>query len=1289
LSSGSLSQESGIQPDTSRVKRFFQGAPFIFRTGEPIKTLRNPAKIPFSVMFKKEEEEPALKRSQRWISLTLIGFLLFGWLLPAAAYADGARIVINGLYLSTTTPDESADQVPRVTDNPVSLSVSIENISDTDISRLYYEITNVSTNSSVVEKNNLASKTGEHEVTFSNVYLTEGLNKIVVKLDGASSVSSAPGWIRFTPTTNLANLSINGAPFDDQKMYPDNPGDSSAVTISGQASNATEVLAYRLGDPSPVVAFLNQGQFFFLADDISKTRTTTNFRLTPGDNPLTIIASNEMKSYQIQKNLIYDNGKPFAFQAEVNSEKLIAIPKIVESADHQVTLTALLKVDLQSDGSLQYNKVDVSIGGNRYTYDLAGGALGSPDPVWSRADRYNVYRLTRDVNMLDSAKVQLVNFKFYNVADASDQPSTSFTFNYVKPNMPYIDHVSQQVGDSELTLSESGIVEFSELPVHLKIYADANTSKVEVKADGATLQTLDSPAAEGDAQVFAFDLDNLPGGRTTLSVIPLDASGNPNADGGKGYDINISTVPYIIVNNMYNGMVLKETSDLACGSEGSCVFGRLINMPGDVNAGGPFAVKVAVNGVSYDLQGIDQIKKTFQHILKDGGGASLLEEGKNTIRFEVYQNGRLVSQSTYEVYLFTRRVPEILSLAPAESQAAPKYIPGSKPDSYVTKEYDVAFNGSVANATSGTVTVRRSKTDNGLPAVETISLSGINNGSFTTNTIPLSSEGDTVFEFVFTNELGITVSKTITVTREPLPYIIISPSLAKNDKNEDQATVNANYVHVELEADNADSVVFGKIPAQTQQVTVNGYIKTHYIADIDGLKPGKNTIKFTVVRGQDKINGSFVVYNTNTSVAGAQYKAGIAPKMKVFDGLVELDFPKGTNLLRNDPGAVRQFITPDAQLLFGIADSSDGRVDKYKHPATWDGQFDNPNPILNDISQGKQLLQTPSNFRPASDLIWIDGGMIERDNSYREFYTGSGKLPYDKEVFFKREPKDNMVPSQRGQLTLKFDPNIRDGAWRYVTVYHFGLFEDYTGTKQWRWQNMGGTINTRNNTITVPFDSFGYYQVMYMVSSFNDVTNHPWARDDLETMYSKGYMLNKTGTSFMPNDPISRGEFATLLVKLFDIPLNYEGQRTFIDTMNPLNGGIYDYKYIETAARAGIVRGVSSGNMGTAFLPDMSITREDAAVMIARAADLKLSTSDSKTLQNLQKLFTDADSINIYARTAVEAVTKAGIIEGRENILLEGQKQATLRFDPKANFTRAEAAAVAMRILQQQKKIPK
>src|SRR5690606_21722129 len=129
----------------------------------------------------------------------------------------------------------------------------------------------------------------------------------------------------------------------------------------------------------------------------------------------------------------------------------------------------------------------------------------------------------------------------------------------------------------------------------------------------------------------------------------------------------------------------------------------------------------------------------------------------------------------------------------------------------------------------------------------------------------------------------------------------------------------------------------------------------------------------------------------------------------------------------------------------------------------------------------------------------------------------------------------------------------------------------------------------------------------------------------------------------------------------------------------------YDYKYIETAAKVGIIRGTTGGR----FMPDQPLTREQASLMLARAGEYKLNSDPQKSLSALQKKFTDANLIDSNSITAVEAVEKAKLMTGKPNVLQEGQTKPTYRFDPQASFTRAEAATVAMRLMQQMKKVPR
>ena len=238
----------------------------------------------------------------------------------------------------------------------------------------------------------------------------------------------------------------------------------------------------------------------------------------------------------------------------------------------------------------------------------------------------------------------------------------------------------------------------------------------------------------------------------------------------------------------------------------------------------------------------------------------------------------------------------------------------------------------------------------------------------------------------------------------------------------------------------------------------------------------------------------------------------------------------------------------------------------------------------------------------------------------------------------------------------------------------------YTSNRQW--VNIGGEVDSKKHTVQVPFDEFGYYKVMKMSRSYSDVTNHQWARNVLNGLYSKGFMNNLRFEQFGADDQTSRGEFATLLVKGLSLPLDSEGKQTFSDLVPGASSTTWDYAHIETATRAGIVTGLTEG----IFAPDQPITREQAAVMIARALKLKLAVNDQKLKDNIAKSFLDSGKIDAYALSSILAVTKAGIMSGSA-VTTTGEKKASFNFNPKSNMTRAEAAKIAVELLKKSTKI--
>ncbi|EQD79687.1 S-layer domain protein, partial [mine drainage metagenome] len=104
--------------------------------------------------------------------------------------------------------------------------------------------------------------------------------------------------------------------------------------------------------------------------------------------------------------------------------------------------------------------------------------------------------------------------------------------------------------------------------------------------------------------------------------------------------------------------------------------------------------------------------------------------------------------------------------------------------------------------------------------------------------------------------------------------------------------------------------------------------------------------------------------------------------------------------------------------------------------------------------------------------------------------------------------------------------------------------------------------------------------------------------------------------------------------------------------------GAWYTPYVVAALRAGLVQGVSANT----FAPGAPLTREELAVMLARA--LHLTHTVSLT-------FTDRGTIGAWALPSVQEVVAAGYMQG----FADG------RFEPAATATRAQVATVLAKVL--------
>lgn len=176
-------------------------------------------------------------------------------------------------------------------------------------------------------------------------------------------------------------------------------------------------------------------------------------------------------------------------------------------------------------------------------------------------------------------------------------------------------------------------------------------------------------------------------------------------------------------------------------------------------------------------------------------------------------------------------------------------------------------------------------------------------------------------------------------------------------------------------------------------------------------------------------------------------------------------------------------------------------------------------------------------------------------------------------------------------------------------------------------------------------------------ANFSDVPANQWYASAVSYVTQRGLFSGVSETQFAPSQSMTRGMLVSVLYRFNGT--SHTGSSPFADvSSNAWYGNAVSWAYANN-----LVSGVSD----TSFAPNTPITREQAAVMLARY--LKFS---GVALESGTPDFQDTASISGYAKESVGAMQKAGLLSGDN----EGN------FRPDAQITRAEIASIFMRLCQ-------
>ena len=166
----------------------------------------------------------------------------------------------------------------------------------------------------------------------------------------------------------------------------------------------------------------------------------------------------------------------------------------------------------------------------------------------------------------------------------------------------------------------------------------------------------------------------------------------------------------------------------------------------------------------------------------------------------------------------------------------------------------------------------------------------------------------------------------------------------------------------------------------------------------------------------------------------------------------------------------------------------------------------------------------------------------------------------------------------------------------------------------------------------------------------------------IEALAARGIIDGKSDGNFDPEGSMTRAEFATIVVRA--LGLTPADTRTFVD----VDSTAWYASYVGAASTYALINGVGEGR----FNPDGTITRQEAAVMVSRAAQLcGLETEmDMAAVRNMLAQFPDYMSSAEWARAQLAFCYQEGILSQNE-----------LNIRPLDAVTRAEVAQMLFNLL--------
>ena len=247
---------------------------------------------------------------------------------------------------------------------------------------------------------------------------------------------------------------------------------------------------------------------------------------------------------------------------------------------------------------------------------------------------------------------------------------------------------------------------------------------------------------------------------------------------------------------------------------------------------------------------------------------------------------------------------------------------------------------------------------------------------------------------------------------------------------------------------------------------------------------------------------------------------------------------------------------------------------------------------------------------------------------------------------------DDLMSSEQGFYGLVAAQRARDGAARLYDM------TDAVATAAPTVENTDtqpGLSGKHDDVSVVPVGKSGV--------TFADIQGHA-NQNAIEALAERGIINGKSADAFDPNATMTRAEFATIIIR----GLGLTAQMT--EVFDDVDSTAWYAGFVGAAYSYGIVTGTSA----TTFNPNGTITRQEAAVMVARAA--KLCGMDTEVgeleIRDTLAAFGDYRTVADWAQGALAFCYAEGLLD-----------DSSIDIEPTTAIRRCEIAEILCRMLDE------